>query len=117
MNGCRVMPLLLLAALAAPVWPQTAREQAVAIDRVPVPPADRFEVEQIGPPMASPWSLAFLPDGNFVITEKHGGIRIIRRDGSATAALPGGPPNVLQKVDNGLLDIVLDPDFATNRLV
>ena len=117
MNGRRTLVLLLLATIAAPVRPQTAREQAVAIDRVAVPPADRFELEQIGPPMASPWSLAFLPDGNFLVTEKHGGIRIIRRDGSASERLVGGPPNVLQKADSGLLDIVLDPDFATNRTV
>ena len=117
MNGLRVLSPLLLTALAAPAWPQTAREQAVAIDRVAVPPADRFEVEQIGPPMASPWSLAFLPDGSFLVTEKHGGVRIIRRDGSASGRLAGGPPNVLQKADSGLLDVVLDPEFTANRMV
>ena len=117
MNGRSLLPILLLSAIAAPAWPQSPREAAVAIDRVPIPPIDRFEVEQIGPPMAAPWSLAFLPDGRFLVTEKHGGIRIISRDGGATGRLPGGPPNVLQKVDNGLLDILLDPDFATNRFV
>jgi glucose/arabinose dehydrogenase len=117
MNGKRLLLVVWLVSAAMPAWAQTAREAAVAIDRVPVPPADPFEVEQIGPPMASPWSLAFLPDGNFLVSEKHGGIRIIRPDGSASAVLPGGPPNVFQKEDSGLLDIVLDPDFATNRLV
>ena len=113
--------VLMLAAAAAGPWgpatAQTARERAVAIDRVPIPPTDRFEVEAIGPPLASPWSLAFLPDGSFLVTEKHGGIRIIRPDGSASGRLPGGPENVFQKEDSGLLDIVLDPDFATNRTV
>ena len=117
MNGRRLLPLLILGAIAAPAWPQTARERAVAIDRIAVPPVDAFEVEQIGPPLAAPWSLAFMPDGNFLVTEKHGGVRIIRRDGTAGPALPGGPVKVLQKADSGLLDIVLDPDFATNRTV
>ncbi len=94
---------------------QTNREKAVAIDRVPIPPVDRFEVEQIGPPLAAPWSLAFLPDGTFLISEKHRGLRLIHADGQATATLEGGPPNVLRKEDSGLLDVALDPDFAANR--
>lgn len=117
MNGSDLLLSLPLLLAATPALTQSAREQAVAIDRVSVPPIDRFEVEQIGPPMASPWSLAFLPDGNFLISEKHGGLRIIGRDGSASAALAGGPPDVLQKSDSGLLDIVLDPQFADNRFV
>jgi glucose/arabinose dehydrogenase len=44
-------------------------------------------------------------------------VRIIAPDGSATAPLPGGPPNVFAKEDSGLLDIMLDPDFAANRIV
>jgi glucose/arabinose dehydrogenase len=100
-----------------PVAAQTTRERAVAIDRVPMPPADRFEVEQIGPPLANPWSLAFLPDGNFLVIEKHGGVRIIRPDGTASAALPGSPSNVLQKSDSGLHDVALDPDFESNRTI
>jgi glucose/arabinose dehydrogenase len=109
--------LLLLSAISASALAQSAREQAVAIDRVPVPPADRFEVERIGPALAAPWSLAFLPDGRFLISEKHGGVRIIGADGRAPPALPGGPPNVLQKSDSGLLDIALDPDFSQNRFI
>ena len=105
------------AALSASASAQSTRLQAVAIDRVPIPPADRYEVEGIGPALATPWSLAFLPDGSFLVTEKHGGVRIIRSDGSATQRLPGGPEKVLQKEDSGLLDIVLDPDFAANHTV
>ncbi len=118
MNGGRILCALLLAASAtSPVWAQTARERAVAIDRVPVPPADCLGLEAIGPPLAAPWSLAFLPGGSFLISEKHGGVRVISADGKATPPLPGGPPNVFRKEDSGLLDIVLDPDFATNRAI
>lgn len=119
MNGGHVaLGLLLAATVVSPAAAQlTARQQAVAIDRVPIPSADGYEVEQIGPPLAAPWSLAFLPDGSFLVSEKHGGVRIIHSDGSATARLPGGPPNVFAKEDSGLLDIVLDPDFAANRTI
>jgi glucose/arabinose dehydrogenase len=96
---------------------QSAREQAVAIDRVPIPPPDTIQVERIGPPMKSPWAIAFLPDGSMLVTEKHGGIRHIRRDGAASEALEGGPPNVFQRSDSGLLDVALDPDFASNGYI
>jgi len=117
MNRRHVLPLLFLAALPSATWPQTARERAVAIDRVAIPPSDRFEVEQIGPPMAAPWSLGFLPDGRFLVSEKHGGLRMIAPDGTAGPPLAGGPPNVLKKADSGLLDVALDPDFAANRTI
>jgi len=116
----RVLALALAAALpacSAAAWAQTARESAAAIDRVPIPPADRLELEQIGPALAAPWSVAFLPDGSFLVTEKHGGVRIIRRDGRASPPLAGAPPNVLRKEDSGLLDVLLDPDFAANRMI
>lgn len=109
--------IVLAVVTSVAVSAQSNRLKAVAIDRVPIPPADRYEVEAIGPPLAAPWSLAFLPDGRFLVTEKHGGVRIIRSDGSATERLSGGPKRVLQKEDSGLLDIVLDPDFATNQTV
>jgi glucose/arabinose dehydrogenase len=118
MRRRQALCLALLALMApAPASAQTARERAVAIDRVAVPPIDRLEVEQIGPPLAAPWSLAFLADGSYLVTEKHGGVRIVHRDGSAAAALPGGPTNIFAKEDSGLLDVVLDPDFAANHVV
>jgi glucose/arabinose dehydrogenase len=119
MNGHHLLSSLLLGVCTfSPAGAQrTARQQAVAIDRVAVPPVDRFEVEEIGPPLAAPWSLAFLSDGSFLVSEKHGGVRIIAPDGSATPALPGGPPNVFKQEDSGLLDIVLDPDFGANHFI
>ncbi len=110
--------IFLIAALPLrPIAGQTNRERAVALDRVLVPPADHFEVEQIGPPLSAPWSLAFLPDGSFLVSEKHGGLRIIQEDGRASPRLPGGPVKILQKEDSGLLDVALDPDFATDRTI
>ena len=101
----------------SPSFAQSNRVRAVAIDRVPVPPADRLEVEEIGPPLTFPWSLAFLPDGSFLVTEKHGGLRHITADGTASPPLEGGPSNVLRDEDSGLLDVALDPDFMANHAV
>ena len=63
-----------------------------------------------------PWGLAFLPDGRFLVTERPGLLRIVGRDGRVGPPLAGVP-----KVDavnqGGLLDVVLDPGFAKNRMV
>lgn len=109
--------LVLTVIAGSPAAAQSNREKAVAIDRVPVPTADRFEVEAIGSLLAAPWSVAFLPDGSFLVVEKHGGVRIIRADGSTAPPLDGAPPNVLRQSDSGLLDVALDPDFTHNRFI
>lgn len=96
---------------------QTSRERAVAIDRIEVPVAEDFTIEAIGPALNRPWSLAFLSNGVMLVTERHGGLRLIESDGHATPPIDGAPPDVLRMADSGLLDVVLDPDFASNRLI
>ena len=64
----------------------------------------------------NPWAVQLLPSGRFLITEKPGRMRIIEADGRLSAPLGGLPP-----VDNvgqcGLLDVAVDPKFASNGLV
>ena len=66
--------------------------------------------------LANPWSVAFLPDGRFLVTERPGSMRIVAADGRVGPALQGLPP-VVASGQGGLLDVALDPDFARNRLV
>ncbi|MDO9355917.1 MAG: PQQ-dependent sugar dehydrogenase, partial [Solirubrobacteraceae bacterium] len=66
--------------------------------------------------LQNPWSLAFLPDGRMLVTEKAGNIRIVGADGKVGPAL-AGVPKVESGVQGGLLDIVLDPNFAENGFV
>lgn len=112
-------PILLLACLAAslPAIAQTSRERAVAIDRVEIPRTEDFDIEAIGPALQLPWSLAELPEGGFLVTERHRGLRRIGSDGSASALFEGLPGTVLTTEDSGFLDVALDSDFASNRLV
>jgi aldose sugar dehydrogenase len=63
-----------------------------------------------------PWSLAFLPDGRMLVTEKSGQLRIVERGGTFSAPLKG-LPDVASSGQGGLLDVVLDPRFAENRLI
>ena len=65
------------------------------------------------------WSLAFLPSGSIIFTERlPGRMRILHTDGTVSAPL-AGVSDVLSPgaKDIGLLDVVLDPDFANNRRV
>jgi glucose/arabinose dehydrogenase len=73
-------------------------------------------VETITTRLTNPWSLAFLPDGNFLVTESIGTMRIVRPDGVVSAPL-AGVPGVKVVAAQGLHDVVLDPGFAENRLL
>jgi glucose/arabinose dehydrogenase len=63
-----------------------------------------------------PWSLAFLPDGGMLVTEKDGRLRLIRDNVLDPRPVPGVPAVRVQG-RSGLLDVVLHPQFATNRFV
>ena len=66
--------------------------------------------------LVNPWSLAFLPDGRMLVTERPGRMRIVNADGKLGPPLPGLPP-VVAEGQGGLLDVVLDPRFNNNRWV
>lgn len=75
-----------------------------------------FRVETVATGFEHPWSLAFLPDGDFLVTERPG--RLLRIDPETGAKQSiGGVPEVAAVGQGGLLDIVLHPDFADNRWV
>ncbi len=76
----------------------------------------RFRVVTVASGLANPWALAFLPDGRLLVTERAGRMRIVARDGTLSAPLGGVPPVVAQG-QGGLLDVVLDREFATNRTI
>lgn len=61
-----------------------------------------------------PWALAFLPDGRFLVSERAGAMRIVTGDGAIGAPL-AGVPDVVASGQGGLLDVVLDEDFAHNH--
>ena len=67
--------------------------------------------------VASPWGLAFLPDGRMLVTQKAGTMVIVNAAGTtASPSFNPGLPNLVANGQGGLLDVVLDPDFdaATN---
>lgn len=63
-----------------------------------------------------PWSIAFLPDGRALVTERPGRLRIVGHDGSLSEPVSGLLP-VDAQGQGGLLGMALDPGFAANRTV
>lgn len=90
----------------APISPGHAAEKTV-ID-------GKFEVLQLAI-LDHPWSMAALPDGRLLLTEKAGRLRIYA-DGKLSEAV-SGVPKVVFADQGGLLDVVVDPDFKDNNLI
>ena len=66
--------------------------------------------------LVNPWSLAFLPDGRMLVTERPGRLRIVGSDGRLSEPVGGLPP-IAASGQCGLLDVVLDPKFETNAVI
>lgn len=64
----------------------------------------------------TPWSIAFLPDGRLLVTERDGRLRPVDATGKVGAPI-SGVPQVAGRGQGGLLDVALDPRFAQNRLI
>ena len=63
-----------------------------------------------------PWSIAWLPDGRALVTEKGGALKVLDRSGK-TVGTVSGVPAVATVGQGGLLDVELHPDFARNGFV
>jgi len=74
------------------------------------------ELDTVAEGLEYPWSLAFLPDGRMLVTEKPGRLRIVTPDGDLSTPV-SGVPDVLWSGQGGLLDVALAPDFADNQEV
>ena len=76
--------------------------------------ASGYRVSSIAGGLDHPWSLASLPDGRLLVTERAGRLRVIE-DGKLRAAPVAGVPAVLADGQGGLFDVLPDADFASNR--
>ncbi|MFN4118255.1 PQQ-dependent sugar dehydrogenase [Acidovorax sp.] len=66
--------------------------------------------------LVNPWAVAFLPEGQFLVTERPGRMRVVSASGQVGPALAGVPP-VATGGQGGLLDVITDADFARNRRI
>ena len=80
----------------------------------PSKPSAPVNVQTIATGLTGAWAVAFLPDGNFLVTQNIGTMRVVRPDGVVLGPV-AGVPGVKAIGAQGLHDVVLDPDFARNR--
>ncbi len=75
-----------------------------------------FQLVTVADGLVHPWSMAFLPGGDMLITERPGRLRIVRNGTLLFDPVPG-VPEVLAEGQGGLLDVMPHPDFASNHLL
>jgi aldose sugar dehydrogenase len=78
--------------------------------------AGQLEVQTAASGLVHPWSLAFLPDGRMLVTERPGRMRIVAAEGQLSSPLEG-VPGVWASGQGGLLDVIIDKSYAQNNTV
>ena len=101
-----VLPAL-LAAIALPACAQSSLRQSAYHD---------YRIVTVAEGLEHPWSIAFLPNGDMLVTERPGRLRIIRDSVLLETPVPG-VPEVYAQGQGGLMDVVLHPDFESNHLI
>ena len=122
-QGTRTRVSILILAVAAAICATAAADVAPEPVRgLPPPPQPAkvikagYKITEIAKGLDHPWSMAFLPDGSMLVTERVGRLRLIR--GGVLQMEPvGGVPAVHTGSQAGLFDIVLHPKFAQNNIV
>ena len=99
---------LLLSALApTPVSAQSGVVRSLEHD---------YRVVTVADGLIRPWSMAWLPNGDMLVTEKPGRLRIVR-DGNLLSDPVPGVPEVVDQGQGGLFDVLPHPDFASNNVL
>ena len=112
--SCIAMSLALNACAQSSAPPQPVASADPA--RTMPSQAGALQVRPIASGLDHPWAVAVLPGGDFLVTERPGRLRRIAADGTVSAPI-AGVPTVFAQGQGGLLDVVLDPDFARNRRI
>ncbi|HXV85369.1 MAG TPA: PQQ-dependent sugar dehydrogenase, partial [Gemmatimonadales bacterium] len=98
---------ILALGLSSPVAGQTQVQRSALHD---------YRVVTVAEGLVNPWSMAFLPGGDVLVTERPGRLRIIRNGQLLPDSVPG-VPTVFARGQGGLLDVVPHPNFSSNRLL
>src|SRR5215467_4507899 len=89
---------------------------ARAADPVFPSSAGNLKIQTVASGLVNPWSLAFLPDGRMLVTERPGRMRIIATGGRLSPPI-GNVPKVYAVSQAGLMDVLLARDFAQSRTI
>jgi glucose/arabinose dehydrogenase len=74
----------------------------------------RFRLKVVSKGLEHPWSLAFLPDGRMLVSERRGRLRLVDANGRLDPEALRGLPPIAAVGQGGLLDVVLHPDYHEN---
>ncbi|HEY7885215.1 MAG TPA: PQQ-dependent sugar dehydrogenase, partial [Cellvibrionaceae bacterium] len=77
--------------------------------------ASAYRVETLAEGLEFPWSLAFLPDGQLLVSERTGSLQLIDSQGEKRKVV--GVPNVFAAGQAGLKHVALAPDFAQSQFI
>jgi len=78
--------------------------------------ADFYKTEVVADGLSHPWSIDFLPDGDYLVAMKSGEVRQISASGKVSDAIAGGPATYFES-QGGYFDIVVDPAFRDNYTI
>jgi glucose/arabinose dehydrogenase len=78
--------------------------------------AGQLDVQTVATGLIHPWSLAFLPDGRMLVTERPGRIRLVTPQGQLFPPLKG-VPEAWASGQGGMLDVIIDKSFAQNATI
>ncbi len=90
-----------------------------SFNAAPLPKSSPVDVKtvEIAGGLEFPWGMAFLPNGDILVTEREGRLRIIKDGLLQDEPVQGLPENIYVAGQGGLLDVVLHPGFSKNRLI
>jgi len=111
-SALRFAPKRVIAAVAASA---ALALGTIADAQPPGPPGHQFRVVTVAQGFRNPWSIAWLPNGDMLVTERIGQLRIVR-NGQVSDPIPGVPA-VRAQGQGGLHDVVLHPDFESNQII
>ena len=118
----------LMAAAVSEVWTQqrAGGPAPIGVPRAPLGAGPwvldtaeqhKIKVSIVAGGLVNPWSMAWLPNGDVLITERPGRLRLLHKDGALDPTPISGVPTVKAQRLSGLMDVVLHPRFAENHFV
>lgn len=81
------------------------------------PDEARLPIEVVAEGLEVPWDIAFLPEGDLLVTERSGTLKRLSTEATGRAPITITVPDVLDTGEGGLMGMVLHPDFVQNRLL